>query len=309
MLVLASKKLGNSCIEKFKSIGLDVIFEEECTEEDLLHIDIWVTYLGFEKFDISKMKNLKYIHTTSTGFNQVPIDYVSDNNIILSNNKSGYSIPMAESIIMYILQIHKNSYKMFEQQRNKKWKLDMSWTELSGKRIGFVGTGNISKETAKRLKCFDVEIWGVNTDGREIENFDRCFSLDNSDKFFSECDIVIGIMPATEKTYKIINKEKFDLMKNGSIFMNIGRGNIVNQKDLINCIDKFKGVVLDVFEEEPLPVESELWDFDNVIITPHNSWVSDKNKLRLENTLYENLSEFVKKGKPKYQVVNLKKGY
>ena len=81
-------------------------------------------------------------------------------------------------------------------------------------------------------------------------------------------------------------------MKDKSIFINVGRGNIVNEKDLVRYIKKFRGVYLDVFENEPLSEDSKLWEFDNVIITPHNSWISDKNKERTFNVIYNNLSNY-----------------
>lgn len=326
MKLLVTVSLDKEKLESLKNLGYEVIYAREGRldtkgesyevvggelggREDVYEADAIYTYMGFSELDISKMKNLKFIQTTSTGFDQVPVDYVEKNNIFLSNNTTGYAIPIAESTVMYILEAYKNSRKMFRQQDEKVWKMDMSWLELSGKRVGFLGTGNISKEAAKRLKSFDVEIWGVNTNGRDVDNFDRCFPIDDSDEFFKSCDVVIGLMPATEKTTKIINKSKFELMKDGSIFMNIGRGNLVDQDDLEVYLDKFRAVVLDVAEFEPIPEDSPLWDADNVIITPHNSWVSEKNQERLWERVYENLSEFIRSGKPKTYIENVKKGY
>src|SRR3712207_7580466 len=77
---------------------------------------------------------------------------------------------------------------MLEKQAKKKWYIDNSWIELAGKRVGFLGTGNISYETAKRLRAFDVDIWGVNTDGRDVDGFDRTFALGDSDEFFRSCE-------------------------------------------------------------------------------------------------------------------------
>ena len=83
---------------------------------------------------------------------------------------------------------------------------------------------------------------------------------------------------------------------------------IVNEEDLIKYLDKFKGVALDVFEQEPLPKESPLWDADNVIVTPHNCWVSDKNDIRVEKLMYSNLKKY-KEGKQVDNIVNIERGY
>ena len=105
-----------------------------------------------------------------------------------------------------------------------------------------------------------------------------------------------------------MNAEKFEIMKEGSILLNAGRGSLVNLSDLEKYAEKFKGIVLDVFEEEPLPAESKLWEMDNVIITPHNSWVSERNEERLFENVYNNLKGFIENGKPEKRV-EIKKGY
>ncbi|WAW14929.1 phosphoglycerate dehydrogenase [Peptostreptococcus equinus] len=312
MKILINRNLGKEKMKAIEDLGYEILHipEKNLKEnDDIYDIDVWFTYYGFEKVDISKMKNLKYIHLTSTGYDQVPIDYILDNNIYLSNNTTGYAIPMAESIVMYILEVYKNAKTMFENQKEHKWKIDMSFGELAGKKVGFLGTGNIAKEAAKRLKAFDCKIWGLNTNGRDVENFDKCYSTDNINDLLKECDVVVGLMPATNKTNGLINKEKFEIMKENSIFLNIGRGNLVNLKDLEKYVDKFRGVVLDVVENEPLDENSSLWDSKNVIITPHNSWVSDQNLNRLGERLYDNLKNYMEKGIPKTYIKDIKRGY
>ena len=112
----------------------------------------------------------------------------------------------------------------------------------------------------------------------------------------------------TKDTLGIINKDKFEIMKDYSVFINVGRGNIINEKDLIKYMNKFRGVALDVFENEPLDKNSELWEFDNIIITPHNSWASDKNEERTFNMIYDNLKKYIE-NKPLKNTVDILKGY
>lgn len=278
------------------------------TDKDLESIDVLATYDSFEKLDISKMKNLKYIQLSSTGFDQVPVDKIINKDIILCNNKGGYSIPIAEWIVSIILQIYKNTKEFYDKQFKKKWICDYSISEVYGKKVGFLGTGTLSLESAKRLKAFGVEIWGCNTDGRAIKYFDKCFSTEDMDEVFKNCDIVISTIPYTKQTYKLINKSKFRLMKEGSSFINVGRGKVVDEDDLIESAYKFRGIALDVFQEEPLSKDSKLWDLDNIIITPHNSWVSDQNSLRSFNLVYNNLKKFISNKEPDNKV-EIKKGY
>ncbi|WP_431689714.1 phosphoglycerate dehydrogenase [Peptostreptococcus anaerobius] len=312
MKVILNRDLGQKKIDMIRDLGYDVelILEKDLkSRDDYYDADVWFTYQGFSKVDMDRWTNLKYIHTTSRGIDQVPKDFVVDRGCYLSCNTTGYSVPMAESIIMYILEVFKNTRTMFDKQDKRLWKMDSNWIELAGKRVGFLGTGNISYQTAKRLRAFDVEIWGVNTNGRSVEGFDRTFSLGESDEFFKECDVIIGLMPATEKTSGIIDGSKFELMKKGTTFLNIGRGNLVNHQDLVKYGPKFRGIVIDVADCEPLPADSPLWDLDNIIVSPHNSWVSENNIERLGDIVYENLKSFIETGRPKTWVKDINRGY
>lgn len=278
------------------------------SDEELESIDVLVTYNSFEKLDICKMKNLKYIQLGSTGFDQVPIDKVKGKNIIICNNKGGYSIPISEWIVSNILQIYKNTKTFYDKQHKKQWICDYGVSEVYGKRIGFLGTGTIALESAKRLKAFGVEIWGCNTDGRNIKYFDKCFSTENMDEIFINCDIVVSTIPSTKNTYKLIDKSKFEIMKEGSSFINVGRGKIVDEDDLIEYAPKFRGIALDVFQEEPLDENNKLWDLENIIITPHNSWVSEQNSLRSFNLFYNNLKKYIS-NKELDNKIEIEKGY
>lgn len=311
MKVLFTVKYDEEKINMVKDLGYEVIYKSEKIIENTEEIntaDVLVTYDSFSRLDINQMKNLKYIQTTSVGIDQLPKQEIVERQIIVSNNRGGYSIPIGEWIVKSILDIYKNTVSFYKNQKNKVWKPDFTTKEVSGIRVGFLGTGTIAMEAAKRLKAFDVEVWGVNTKGSIREYFDKCFSTSNLDEIFKSCDVVVASMPSTKETIGLVNKDKFELMKEGSVFINIGRGDLINQDDLIDCIGKFRGVALDVFEEEPLSENNKLWDFDNVIVTPHNSWWSDKNPDRVFDLVYNNLKKFIYNDNLK-NVVDLKRGY
>lgn len=311
MKVLFNMKVKDEQFKRVKDLGYDIV----CIPEKKLQnsaqtddADILVAYNPFETLDISKMKNLKYIILTSVGFDQLPKEKILAQNIQVSNNKGGYSIPMAEWIVMCILEIYKKARAFHIKQDKKLWSMDLSLSELYGQRIGFLGTGTIAVEAAKRLKAFGVELWGYNTNGRDIEYFDRCFSKDQIDEIFKNCDVVVSTMPCTAETEGMLNKDKFDLMKEGSSFINVGRGKLVKEDDLVQFLDKFKGVALDVFENEPLTEDSPLWEAENVIVTPHNCWASDRNRQRVDQMIYSNLEKYIK-GETVSNLVNINRGY
>ena len=311
MKVLFTKNYGEEKFDKIRELGYETIYYNEnvvTNNEEVDDIDVLVTYNPFKNLDINKMKNLKYIQTTSVGIDQIPLDKILNRDIIIANNKGGYSVPIGEWIVMTILEIYKNSKKLYEQQSNKKWKINFKVSELTGKKIGFIGTGTLATEGAKRLKGFNVEIWGVNTTGSKKEYFDKCFRSEQMDEVFRNCDTIVCTIPATKDSLGIINNDKFEIMINDSVFINVGRGNIVNEKDLIQYMHKFRGVALDVFENEPLDKDNELWNFDNIFITPHNSWVSDKNDERTFNKIYNNLKNYIE-SKPLNNKDDIYKGY
>ena len=117
--------------------------------------------------------------------------------------------------------------------------------------------------------------------------------LERLDLVLEGADIVVLTLPLTEETHHLFDKTKFEKMKNGAILVNISRGATVDTKAMIDALDtKLGGAVLDVFEEEPLGEDSPLWDMENVIITPHNSFVGEGNNERLRKIIKSNLEMF-----------------
>jgi len=286
-------------IELIKKLGLDIIFQqdEKNINVNIEDIDIVIGNGIFLYNRIEEFEKLKYIQLTSAGIDRVPIDYINENKIILKNARGVYSIPMAEWTICKILEIYKNTKYFIRNQENKIWEKNRNIFELNQKVVTIVGYGNIGEEIAKRLKAFGVHIIAVDKELRELEYISESFTVDNVEQALEKSDIVIATLPLTEETNKFFNKEKFEKMKENSIFINIARGGIVDEEDLIETIksEKFLAVILDVFQQEPLNQQNELWDLKNVIITPHNSFVSENNNDRMFKVIYENLKEFLKK--------------
>lgn len=311
--VLFTYDYGTENMNRISELGYDILTvrENEITNNDEVNSsDILVCYNPFDRLDISQMKNLKWIQLSSAGIDQVPLNEVQNKGIILTNNRGGYSIPIGEWIVMKILEMLKKSASLYKNQQKKKWKMDMSLLELCGKRVGFIGTGSIAAEAAKRLQGFEVEILGVNTSGRDTKYFNRCFSRDKMDEMLGLCDIVVVTIPYTKRTHHMINQDRFKAMKDGVFLVNIARGSIIDEKALISNIKegKIRAAALDVFEEEPLDKNNPLWEFDNVIITAHNSWVSERIYERRFKLIYENLRRYSAR-EELINLIDLDRGY
>ena len=273
LLLTGAFKYTDEQIEYLKSLGNDIVYVQDERKKinfDVSDIEGVVCNGLFLYNDIRHFKKLKYIQLTSAGFDRVPIDYINEHEIKIYNARGVYSIPMAEFALCGVLQLIKQSRLFYKNQNNHIWEKSRTLGELSGKTVLIVGAGNIGSEVAKRFSAFDASVIGV-----DITDDDR--------KYFDKVESIRGMF----------DKSKFDLMKKSSIFVNIARGLLVVESDLINSLKSgdISGAVLDVFGEEPLNENSPLWDMDNVILTPHNSFVGENNNKRMFNVIVNNLEK------------------
>lgn len=241
--------------------------------------------------EIEKFANLKYIQLTSAGFDRVPMEYVEEHQIEIHNAKGVYSIPMAEFALFGILELYKQGRFFMENQKQHRWEKHRELLELHGKRVCIIGCGNVGTECAKRFRAFECVINGIDLVPRNDDSYEEVFGLDRLEEILTESDIVVLTLPLTDQTRHLIDGEKLKKMKLGAILVNIARGAIVDTEALIQVLPNLGGVILDVFEEEPLEEESILWDMENVIVTPHNSFVGDGNRKRLNEVILGNLEE------------------
>ena len=297
LLLTGAFKCTDEQIEYLKSLGHEIVFfgdEREKLDFDASDIKGVICNGLFVYNDIEQFHSLKYIQLTSAGFDRVPMDYIKQHGIEIHNARGVYSVPMAEFALTGILQLVKQSRFFYENQKRCVWEKSRTLGELAGKTAVIVGAGNIGAEVAKRLKAFDVTVVGIDITTDERPYFDKIELLSNLDEQLKAADIVVLTLPLTDDTKGMFDKSKFDLMKNSCIFVNIARGQLVVENDLVDALNnkKISGAVLDVFETEPLEKTSPLWDMDNVIITPHNSFVGQNNNKRMFDVIISNLENY-----------------
>ena len=163
-------------------------------------------------------------------------------------------------------------------------------TSLSGKRVLIIGAGNIGSSVAYKLSVFGTVNIGIR---RNINEVPPCFSemhtLDELDEQLPLADIVVACIPNSDYTYHLFDEKKFRLMKKDAIFVNVGRGALVVQDDLVKVLNSghLKGVVLDVTDPEPLPSDNPLWGIENVVITPHISGKSFGHSQEITDSIYQ----------------------
>lgn len=298
LLLTGAISWTDSQIKEIESLGHEVIYvQDERIPLEVQGVDV-ETIEGivcnglFLYNDISKFRHLKYIQLTSAGYDRIPLEYIQEHQIEIRNARGVYSIPMAEFALCGVLQIYKKSHFFYENQKIHKWEKNRELLELSGKQVCIIGCGSVGTECAKRFSVFECNIIGIDLHPRKDINYTYIYEVDKLEFVLSNSDIVILTLPLTDATRHLINKEKINAMKSGAILVNIGRGGLLDLNLLKKKLPEMRGVVLDVFEDEPLDENDELWEIENVIITPHNSFVGDGNRGRLRKIIVDNLQNF-----------------
>lgn len=297
LLLTGAAKYTEEQLNALKSRGFEVTFVQNELEKlsiDCSQFDAVVCNNLFLNNPPDIFTNLKAVQLTSAGFDRVPVGYFASKGIALFNAQGVYSAPMAEWVVLKILEIYKHSAEFYSQQKKKVWQKHRNLLELTNKRVLIVGAGSVGTECAKRLKAFDTKILAADIFDKGCKYIDEIYPMEELTEILPAADIVILTLPLTEKTRGLFSRDMLSLMKDDSVLINVSRGPIIDEQALSDILSEGKllGVALDVFEEEPLSQSSPLWSDPRVIITPHNSFVSDGNSDRLFNLICQNLCEF-----------------
>ena len=296
LLITGAFSCSNEQIGYIESLGHKVVFMQ--FEKDELPCEYsWIEgIIGngiFLHHPIEKFTSLKFIQLTSAGFDRAPMDYICQKGIKIFNARGVYSIPMAEFALGGVLSLYKKLYFFRENQKQHLWVKHRGVQELYGKNILIVGAGNVGQECAKRFWAMGSEVYGVDVHTFASDFFKEIRLLSELDVLLKKADVVILTLPLTDQTKNLFDDEKFSKMKQGALLVNISRGAVVNEYALIKALNRnLGGAVLDVFENEPLDNNSPLWDIENVVITPHNSFVGEGNNKRLFEVVLSNLENF-----------------
>ena len=248
-----------------------------------------------EVFEVAK--NLKYVGTCATGYNNVDINCAKEKGVTVCN-VAGYSTnAVAQQVIGYILMHYTKMDKYNDFVKADGWKkatifapLEFSTEEVFGKTLGIIGYGSIGKAVEKVAVALGMNVLvHTRTVTEESEKF---VSLD---ELLEKSDIVSVHCPLNEQSADMMNKNTFAKMKNGAFFINTARGGIVVEEDLFEALEsgKLSGAAVDVLKTEPMSENCILADAKNIIITPHTAWAPLSTRKRLVEMVAENLRAFL----------------
>ncbi|MCS1394355.1 D-2-hydroxyacid dehydrogenase [Lysinibacillus boronitolerans] len=291
---------------------VEFIFEKSLSNEELQQADVLVTYgEDLTEESIQYATKLKWIFVASAGIEKMPAQAIIERGILVSNVRGIHKTPMAESMLAHILAIKRALPWMYEQQKKSEWSKKAQQTELRDSTALILGPGAIGSEVGRLLQAFGVTTIGCNRSGKEAAYMNTMISFAQLKEALPQADIVISVLPKTTETTHLLEEEHFAAMKNNAIFMNFGRGNLVDEKVLIQAIEtkQIGHAVLDVFEEEPLTSDNPLWTLPNVIVSPHVSSHSSRYVERSLEIFKPSLTKFLKGDTDLENVMDLSRGY
>ena len=255
--------------------------------------------------ELASFPALAWVQATWAGVEPL-LDHVLRRDYILTNARGVFGPLMSEFVFGYLLLHERKMLQRLESQKEHRWDSTLTGT-LRGKTVGLLGVGSIGAELARTAKFFGMNVRGFTRSSESCTDVNEYFHADLL-AFVSALDYFVSVLPNTTETHHIIDAQVLTALPNHAIFINVGRGNAVDESALVDALETgaIAGAVLDVFEQEPLPAGHPLWSAPNTFITSHTSAPSfpeDVVKVFIENY------QFYVEGKPlKYQV-DFERGY
>ncbi|MBU8566488.1 D-2-hydroxyacid dehydrogenase [Virgibacillus pantothenticus] len=287
--------------------------ELEEVRDDLKEAEIILHWKkAIEPIVLAENKRLKWVQTWSAGIDNLPLIKLQQHNVLVTSANGVHAYPISETIFALILGLTRKIHTYVRQQQEKKWYHARLKQEIHHKTIGIIGVGAIGLETAKIAKAFGMKVLGVRHSGKPTDYVDQMYKPEQLDQVLSQSDFVVITLPLTDATRNMFTATQFKRMKDSAILINIGRGAIVNEGDLLQALqqNEIAGAGLDVFASEPLPANSPLWEMENVIVTPHTAGSTEHYDERVIDDIFlPNLQHYLKGEIPTVNLVNFEKGY
>lgn len=244
---------------------------------------------------------LRWIQGTSAGIGQ----YVLRNNyhtrmpdVIFTTASGVHAKPLAEYAMMSMLMFTRGLFRVLEFQQRRAWER-YAGTDLHGRTLLIIGLGAIGQQLAHVARPFGLHVIGIKRHVSGVRpddvSVDELYSPAELERVLPRADFLVLIAPHTSETEHMINADRLSMMKRGAVIINIGRGQLVEESALIDALKSghLGGASLDVFETEPLPNESPLWDMPNVLVSPHSGSTSDRENGRITDIFCKNITRYL----------------
>ncbi len=239
---------------------------------------------------------LRWLQLTSAGLDRAARSGLLESDIMVTSASGLHATPIGEYVLAVMLMFCKQAHTFVRAQDRKEWIRFMP-QELYGKTVGVVGMGHIGTEVARLSKAFGCRVLAIRRSVTERTDSELAELMPPSElpALLAESDFVVLAMPLTEETRHLIGEAELQTMKSTAVLINIARGPVVDQDALIQALKsgEIAGAGLDVFDPEPLSPDSELWDMENVIMSPHISGGTEIYNERATGIFCDNLRRYL----------------
>lgn len=305
---------GDLSWEPLEQLGELIVYPRTLPEEVICRADgaeiVLTNKVVLDSEKLNALHKLKYVGVLATGYNVIDIVAAKTLGIIVTNIPAYSADSVAQMTFAHILNITNRVNYYAEKNRNGRWSYnqdfcywDMPMHELAEMTIGIVGLGNIGIKVAKLAREFGMDVFAYTS--KNSADLPDGIQKTTMDGLFAVSDVLTLHCPLTESTRELINKDSLMKIKRGSILINTGRGQLINEQDVAYALEsgQLSGYGADVLCNEP-PVENNpLFEQPNAFITPHIAWATYEARARLMNIAIENITLFIN-GMPS-NVVNI----
>jgi len=282
--------------------------------EQIKDADIYMGWISKDLF--LKAEKLKWIQSPSTGIDfYVSIKELADSDVILTSARGTHASCLAESTMGMILSFTRGIRQSILNQQENKWSpsdIRSKMVELTDSTMGIIGLGKIGCAIAKRAYAFDMNVIAV--DVQSVEKPDcvcELCGMDGLNDMLKKSDYVVVTVPRTQKTIGMMGEKQIAMMKPTAMLIGISRGGIIDQDALAKALKekRLAYAAVDVTQPEPLPSDSELWDIENLLITPHIAGGTQFEGQHIIEIFDENLGRFLAKDFPLRNEIDKERGF
>jgi len=312
--VLVSYNAEQAVLDQIRAVSDALLVEKSTSKEEAIRLaaEAEVIFAGHFWEELWKAApRLRWVQSWGAGIERFLTPEFIASPIILTNAQGCYALPIADHVMGFVLHFSRGLNLAARSQIGHRWGVDREPDELGGRTMGIIGLGGIGSEVARRAKAFGMRVIAVRRRPERSSQFaDEVRGPDGLDWLLGESDYVALCAALTPETQHLIGEEQLRKMKPTAHLINIGRGGLVDEAALTAALQegRIAGAGLDVFETEPLPSDSPLWDMPNVLITPHDAGSSPKSHDRLMALFCENLRRYLA-GEELLNVVDKGQGY
>ena len=287
-------------------------FESE--EEAAAAAEECEVFFGYAPGCLKNARRLRWLCVPFAGIDHFTAPGVVPEGVIVTNSAGAYGPSIAEHVVMVSLMLLRKEYRIFPRMEKRVWLRESSLESLEGRRVVLLGTGDLGKNCARRIRAFNPRsVTGVSRTGRDAgPDFDAVYPAGEADRVLPQAELLIMTLPGTAETENFLSEERMALLPEGAYVVNVGRGRCLDEAALVRNLREghIAGAALDVMRREPPDASDPLWDAPNLILTPHcaGNMTVRYTRERCANMFLEDLDRYAHHRELKH-VVSLKLGY